>query len=216
VSVPAGPVGLPSLIVLTDGPATGGRPLLWVVAAAVEGGARAVLLREKDRPRAERLALAAQITALLEPVGGMLLVASDPSIPAAGVHLAAADPFPAVARAERPGAPVGAGRAGPVVGRSCHSPAEVARAAAEGCAYATLSPVYLTASKPGYGPALGVDALAELGLPTWALGGVGATNARACVEAGASGVAVMGKIMRAADPAAAVAAVLEALVAQDR
>jgi thiamine-phosphate pyrophosphorylase len=204
-------VGLPSLIVLTDGSGTGGRPLVPVVAAAVEGGARAVLLREKHCPRAERLRLAAQITALLGPVGGTLLVASDPSIPAAGVHLAATDPFPALAPAAPSGASQDAGRAPRLVGRSCHSPTEVARAAAEGCAYATLSPVYLTASKPGYGPALGIGALRGLGLPTWALGGVDASNARACLEAGASGVAVMGAIMRADDPAATVAAILASL-----
>jgi thiamine-phosphate pyrophosphorylase len=91
-----------------------------------------------------------------------------------------------------------------VVGRSCHSAAELAAAAAEGCDYATLSPIFPSASKPGYGPALGVDALRDAPLPVYALGGVDPTNARTCVEAGAVGVAVMGYVMRAADPALAV------------
>jgi len=44
-------------------------------------------------------------------------------------------------------------------------------------------------------------------LPTWALGGVDVTNAAACLEAGAAGVAVMGTV-RSPDPAATVAALL--------
>jgi thiamine-phosphate pyrophosphorylase len=75
--------------------------------------------------------------------------------------------------------------------------------------YATLSPIFPTASKPGYGPPLGVEALraaAESGLPVFALGGVLPENARSCREAGAHGVAVMGPVMRAQDPFAALQA----------
>lgn len=190
---------IPRLLVLTDGQDCGGRPLTEVVAAAVDGGARAVLLREKHLPRPERVALAAAITALLNPVGGQLLVASDPTIAPAGVHLAEVDPFPA-------GEPRPA-----LVGRSCHSPADVARAAEEGCDYATLSPIHLTDSKPGYGPALGPESLRGLSLPTLALGGVDPTNAPACLAAGAAGVAVMGAVMRADDPARVVSALLDAI-----
>lgn len=188
---------IPRLLVLTDGQDCGGRPLTEVVAAAVDGGARAVLLREKHLPLPERVALAAAITALLNPVGGCLIVASDPTIAPAGVHLAAADPFPDAA----PG----------LVGRSCHSPADVARAAEQGCDYATLSPIHLTDSKPGYGPALGPESLRGLSLPTLALGGVDPTNAAACLDAGAVGVAVMGAVMRAPDPAAVVSVLLDAV-----
>jgi thiamine-phosphate diphosphorylase len=188
---------LPALVVLTDGTATDGRSVTEVVAAAVDGGARAVLLREKYLSRGERSFLAAELRALLSPVGGLLLVASDASIPADGLHLAANDPMPP-------------GVSGPL-GRSCHSASDVARAAREGCSYATLSPIYLTASKPGYGPALGPGALAGHPIPVWALGGITAANAQACLEAGAAGVAVMGTVMRAADPAATVAAILPAI-----
>lgn len=188
---------LPALVVVTDADHTGGRPLLEVVGAAIEGGARAVLLREKHRSRAYRAGLAAELAAALAPVGGCLLVASDPTIPGDGLHLAAADR----------GAPPGV----ILVGRSCHRPEEVAAAADEGCRYTTLSPIFASPSKPGYGPALTPAALAGLPLPTWALGGVTAANAGACVAAGAAGVAVMGAIMRASDPAAATTAILEAM-----
>jgi thiamine-phosphate diphosphorylase len=186
-------------MVLTDETLTAGRPLLEVLARAIEGGARAVVLREKHRPQAERRDLAAAVADLLWPVGGILLVASDPAIPAAGLHLAAADPVPEPAPA--------------LLGRSCHTPGEVRAAAAEGCRYVTLSPVYTTASKPGYGPALGPAALGGHPLPVWALGGVDASNAGACLRAGAAGVAVMGAVMRARDPAAEVARLNAAVAA---
>jgi thiamine-phosphate pyrophosphorylase len=189
---------LPALIVVTDAEGTGGRPLLEVVGAAIDGGARAVLLREKHRSRSQRQALAEALRAALAPVGGVLLVASDPTIVADGVHLAAADDYPRN--------PSGRG-----VGRSCHSAADLEAAAEQGCDYATLSPIFLTASKPGYGPALGTSSLAQPPLPTWALGGVDAGHARSCLDAGAAGVAVMGAIMRAEDPAAVTAALIRAL-----
>lgn len=71
-----------------------------------------------------------------------------------------------------------------------------------------ILPVFASPSKPGYGPPLGPGVFAELGLPTWALGGVDVTNAAACLEAGPAGVAVMGTVMRSPDPAATVAALL--------
>jgi thiamine-phosphate diphosphorylase len=188
---------LPALLVLTDAEQTGGRPLVDVLGEAISGGARAVLLREKHLPREVRAELAQSLYARLDAVGGILLVGSDPTLPAYGVHLAAADPVPS-------------GRH-QWYGRSCHSRDDVMRAAGEGCAYATLSPVFVSASKPGYGPALTAAALASLPLPTWALGGVNASNAPECLANGATGVAVMGAIMRAADPASVTAEILSAI-----
>jgi thiamine-phosphate pyrophosphorylase len=199
---PATSFAVPPLVVVTDAAATGGRPVLDVVAAAVAGGARAVLLRDKQLPRAQRIAVGRQLRALLDPVGGLLLVASDvavaadPGVRADAVHLAAADPWPT--GWDRP------------VGRSCHDRDDVARAAAEGCAYATLSPVFSPTSKPGYGPPLGPDALRDLPLPVLALGGIEPGTVAACRRAGASGVAVLGAIMGAADPGAVAAALLAA------
>src|SRR5262249_39898364 len=67
----------------------------------------------------------------------------------------------------------------------------------------TLSPIFLTASKPGYGPALGIAAIgpaARLGIPVLVLGGVTANVVAPCLEAGARGVAVMGEVMRSENP----------------
>jgi thiamine-phosphate pyrophosphorylase len=104
------------------------------------------------------------------------------------------------------------------VGRSCHSVAELVEAQRRGAAYATLSPVFATPSKPGYGPALGLEGLAAAcaavpGLPVVALGGVGPGRAAACRSAGAAGVAVMGEVMRSPDPAAVVRRLLAEMAA---
>lgn len=188
---------LPRLLVLTDRTQTASGTLASVVRAAVDGGARAVVLREKDLGPSERDAIAARLRGHV----GMLIVASDASIAGDGVHLATTDPMPE----RRPG----------LVGRSCHDAAEVARAAADGCDYATVSPVFVSASKPGHGPQLGIQGLRALAagsdLPIYALGGVTPERARACCDAGAHGVAVMGTIMRSRDPAATVRDYLSAV-----
>lgn len=181
---------LPRLLVVTDRVQAAG-PLAVVVADAVAAGARAVLLRDRDLPDDERAALAAELRTLLDPVGGLLVTAGSvagPGHPAVhpAVHLAAAEPFPD----PRPA----------LVGRSCHSAAELAQARAEGCDWAFLSPVFPTASKPGYGPALGVEGFARLrppGPPVYALGGVLPEHVPDLLAAGAHGIAVMGPVMRA-------------------
>lgn len=218
--------GVPGpLVVVTDrGQAEAtGRHLVDVVAAAVDAGARTFLLREKDLPVEERAALAKAVAELLAAVDGMLLVASDwrlaEAVGAAGVHLATTDSHPAAATgvhlagadAATAQLPAGTALAATIperrllVGRSCHSVAELRAAQGEGADYVTYSPVWGTASKPGYGPAFGTAGLAEgaagvPGLPVYALGGIGPGRAAPCRAAGAAGVAVMGAIMRAADP----------------
>jgi len=76
----------------------------------------------------------------------------------------------------------------------------VRAAGEEGCDYVTLSPVFATASKPGYGPALGPHGLSaltvETATPVYALGGVHPPDVADCLAAGATGVAVMGPVMR--------------------
>lgn len=190
---------LPALLVLTDRSQCSA-PLVEIVSAAVDAGARAVVLREKDLPLAVREQLAADLRAVLEPAGGTLVVAGARGD---AVHLSASDAFPS----PRP----------LLVGRSCHDAAEVVSAGEEGCDYLTLSPVFATASKPGYGPALSVDGLAALAPaaapPVYALGGVHPPDVAGCLAAGATGVAVMGPVMRTPQ---LVAAYLTALTQETR
>jgi thiamine-phosphate pyrophosphorylase len=79
----------------------------------------------------------------------------------------------------------------PIIGVSCHTPAEVAQAAVEGAGFAVFAPVFEKSTDPNSSPA-GLDQLrlaCQSKLPVLALGGVTLDNAAACVAAGAAGVA---------------------------
>ena len=199
----------PPLLLITDRRLSR-RPLEDTVAHALEAGCRWVSLREKDLPPEARLALLRRLIALGRPFAAAIGVHEDIAgalaAGAAAVHLpASADP--AAARARLP--------AGMLLGTSAHDAAELARAASASADYATLSPVFPSASKPGYGPALGSEALARLAagasIPVLALGGVDHARIAHCIDAGAAGVAVMGGVMGADDPGSVMAGLIKTL-----
>jgi len=209
------------LYLITDRQATAGRPLVDVVAAALQGAAAsglplhrvAVQLREKDLSARPLLDLARALRALTARAGVALYVNDRVDVALAagadGVHLGAgALPFTEVARL----APKLA------LATSVHSAAELeaARAAAgPGLAFAVCGPVRDTPSKRQYGPPIGFDGLskaARLGVPVLALGGIEPSDVPAALRAGAAGVACIRAILSAPDPAAAAAALCRALL----
>lgn len=169
-----------------------GRTLREVLAASADAGLTTVLLRELDLPDVERARIAEHARA-----AGLEVVAAHRAVPGcSGVHLPSAAPAP--------GFPTR-------WGRSCHRRADVTASAVDGAWWATLSPYAVTRSKPGHGPPLPPTAWTGLPLSVYALGGITPDNAAAARGAGAWGVAVMGAVMRAEDPAAVVAALIEAV-----
>jgi len=182
------------------------RPLEELAEAAFAGGCRWFSLREKELPPAERRPLLGALVVLGNHWGATVTVHDDidaaAMADAGGVHLPSGG-SPAAARLRLPGA---------LIGASAHSAEEASALLSAGADYVTVSPVFLTVSKPGYGPALGTDGLARIvervAGPVIALGGVTAANSASCRAAGAHGIAVMGEVMRAADPQAAVEAIL--------
>jgi thiamine-phosphate pyrophosphorylase len=174
-----------------------------VAAQLFAGGCRWLSLREKDLAAPDRLALLRRLVALGAPWRAQICVHDDVAAAAeagaAGVHLPANG---AVQDARR----VLGSTA--LIGQSAHSDEEVIRAAEAGADYVTLSPIFVTESKPGYGPPLGLAALGLAGrrasrsVPVLALGGLDDSNLAACLAAGAAGAAVMGGAMRAEDPQA--------------
>jgi thiamine-phosphate pyrophosphorylase len=196
---------LPPVLVITDRQQAK-RPLEEIAAALFAGGCRWLSLREKDMPAAERRALLLRLAALGRTWGAIITVHDDLDAAAAlgiGIHLPAQG---SIAEARR------ALGAEALIGISAHGVPELAAAAAAGADYATLSPIFLTRSKPGYGPALGLDALrAHWPLPVLALGGIDGGNAAACLEAGAAGIALIGAVMRAANPKEFMAGLLAVL-----
>lgn len=182
------PADLSRLLVVTDrAQLPPGRDLVWVVARCVAAGARTVVLRELDLTTQRRALLARE----LSDVGARVIAAHDALPGCVGVQVPA-------------GAVAGTGS----WGRSCHSAFAVDAAAAEGARWATLSPFAATSSKPGYGPPVERAAYADHPIGVYALGGVTPRNAAGAIAAGAYGVAVMGAVMRAQDPASVVARLL--------
>lgn len=202
---------LPSpLLVVTDRDGAGGR-LVDAVQGALAGGARWIWFRERDLPEAPRATLADQILTLVRQHGGLISIGGDTDLAARlgadGVHLPSGAGSAAIAAA-RGRLPDG------LIGLSAHTVEEVRDAAHAGADYVTLSPIFVSPSKPGYGPALGPEALtraARYGIPVLALGGVTVGAIHPCREAGAAGIAVMSGLMRPADPRSATRDILEAL-----
>jgi thiamine-phosphate pyrophosphorylase len=194
------------LLVITDRHQA--RYSIEAVADAIgRGGGRWLLLRDKDLEPAKRRGLAARLADIARRHGMHLSVSRDIDLAAefgASVHLQSAAAVEAARRRLGQGA---------VIGVSAHGLGDVAAAAAAGTDYVTLSPIFLTSSKPGYGPALGLAAIrpaAELGISILSLGGVTADVVGPCLEAGACGIAVMGEIMRSNDPGGTVGGLLAA------
>jgi thiamine-phosphate pyrophosphorylase len=198
----------PPLLVISDR-SQARRPLTEIASAAFSGGCRWFSVREKDLPAAERRALLAELVALGRRFDATITAHDDLdaviTTGAGGVHLPDGSD-PAAARALQPQG---------LIGVSAHGAAEAAALIKAGADYVTVSPIFLTDSKPGYGPALGLAGLAEAVTlakgPVIALAGINPENACSCIDAGAAGIAVMGEIMRAADPEATVRALIRAI-----
>ncbi len=180
-------------------------PLEDTIASALAGGCRWVMVREKTMEPDARRRLVEQIVERAEPYGATVIVNSDLELAglAHGVHL------PQGQSCTRARELLGSDA---LIGVSAHTAGEAGAAASAGADYVTLSPIFPTVSKPGYGPPLtlqGFSAIvSRIDVPAIALGGVTAATAAACRRAGAAGIAVMGTIMRASDPATAVAEIL--------
>ena len=110
-----------------------------------------------------------------------------------GVHLRSDDLSPGDLRAlwARASRNVKRATRNPLLGVSCHTVEEVARAAAAPADFALFGPVF---EKDGVEVPGGLDLLRRACLeriPVLALGGVTLANARACLDAGAAGLAAI-------------------------
>jgi len=190
-------------LILVTGSAAAGRSLEETVASAARGGVTAVQLRDKAAPDEDLLRSALRLKAVLAPYGVPLLINDRVRVAAAagaaGVHLGQDDaPVPEARRALGPEA---------VIGLSVETLGQAAAAEDLDVDYYGVSPVFATPTKPDAGTPWGLDGLRELrrrtGRALVAIGGIGAANAAAVLEAGADGLAVVSAICAAEDPEAA-------------
>ena len=184
------------LYAITDRHRCAPTPLADVVSELLDAGVTAIQLREKDLDDNALIELAQPIAELCRNYEAKLFIntsdrkdelTSPLQRGAAGVHLPANATVKAWAKDTL------------YVGCSVHSLAAAQKREAEGADFVTYSPIYPTASKPGYGPAVGVACLAEvsetLKIPVFALAGITPARVAECLAAGAFGVAVMSGVM---------------------
>jgi thiamine-phosphate pyrophosphorylase len=186
------------------------RPLVDIVAAALAAGCRWVSLREKDLPDDEQTVLAQTLARLAHKSAARLMLHGEAVLAkragADGVHL------PSGGDAAGPRALLGPGK---LVGVSIHTVTEAKAIDPAIVDYALAGPAFETPSKPGYGPEIGRKGLLEITrsarVPVLAIGGLNTARVGEVIAAGCAGIAVMGGVMRAADPAREVRALIATL-----
>jgi thiamine-phosphate pyrophosphorylase len=163
---------------------------------AVAGGATVIQLRLKGASTDEVIERGAGFRELRATFFVNDDVEAAISLQADGVHLGQHDD--------------GADRAlaaGLLLGRSASTTDQARAAQAEGAAYVGAGPVWATPTKDDADPPIGLEGLAAIAdavsIPVVAIGGIDATNARACLEAGAAGVAVVRAAANTAELSAA-------------
>ena len=197
-----------SLIVIAERRFTTSRDLLSVIQDALDAGAPAVQLRNKGDSAAELLATAHTLREMTRAANALFFVNDRLDVALAssadGVHLGPNDIPVAAARAVVPD--------GCLIGRSADDPRVALQAVADGASYIGCGTVYATSTKADAGEATGVSGLRSVAqavtVPVVGIGGITPQRATDVRAAGASGVAVVGAIMAADDPARAVRAFL--------
>ena len=188
------------LYLVTDRSLTQGRDLLWVLQQALDGGVKAIQIREKDLGGRDLLFLAEAARKLTQRYHAHLLINDRIDIALAvdadGVHLSTAS-IPIESARDL----LGRQR---LLGASTHSLEEAQEAERNGADFVVFGPVYFTPSKAPYGEPQGMAALKKIvekiSLPIYAIGGIKLENIDDVRRAGVRGVALISAIMSAADP----------------
>jgi 8-oxo-dGTP diphosphatase len=178
---------LPPVYAITQARALGEADFMARLESALMGGTRLIQVREKDMPDAQLIDFTRRVVQQAHPHGARVLLNAAPELTrmagADGVHLSGAALAALEARPDLPW-----------VAASCHTRAELERAAALGLDFALLSPVLPTASHPGE-PTLGWDNFAvwaaDAPLPVYALGGMTPELLDEARAHGAHGIAML-------------------------
>jgi thiamine-phosphate pyrophosphorylase len=200
------------LIVITDASLAAPRSVEDVVRQALEAGAPAIQLRDKNADAAGLFAQARRLLRLTRRHGALLFVNDRLDVAMAaradGVHLGPDD------------LPVGAARAiaprGFLIGFSADDPAAARHAVDAGADYIGCGAVFGTSTKPeAAGESIGIDQLDRVTravpVPVVGIGGIGPGNIHEIAATHAAGAAVVGAVMAAEEPRVVVTTMLDAL-----
>jgi len=196
---------------VTDRSQTQGRDLTWVLERSLEGGVRAVQLREKNLDGKELFLLAERVRKLTQSYAARLFLNDRIDVALAvdadGVQIGQASLPIATARAL-----LGPRR---MIGVSTHALEEALEAERNGADFVLFGPIYFTPSKAAYGAPQGLTALkkivAKISLPVYAIGGIKPENLTATRQLGVRGVALISAVMGAEDPKGATEKILRLL-----
>lgn len=173
-----------------------------IAASAINGGADAIQLREKNLSDAELLDRARRLATLCRARNVLFLVNDRPDIAllshASGVHLGQEDLPVRDLRRILP--------ASMIVGVSTHTREQIDRAVADAPDYIAVGPMFPSATKPQEhiaGPHTLAYARGATALPLVAIGGITPENADLVLEAAPCTLAVCSAITAAPDPQAA-------------
>lgn len=188
-------------------------PWEQVVARAIDGGADAIQVREKDMPGRALVEHARAVRALCAPRGVATIVNDRLDIALAagadGVHLGT-DDLPVREARRIAGASF-------LIGASTHSPDEARAAVDAGADHCGVGAMYASSLKPGLAPSGEAYLRAFLAefprIPHLAIGGIAPGRVSALARAGCRGVAVSSAVCGAEDPAAVAAAIVAELAA---
>jgi thiamine-phosphate pyrophosphorylase len=175
------------------------KPLPEAVRLALEGGVRAVQLREKDLPVRELLALALELRSITREYGAKLFINDRAdvavSVDADGVHLGHLS-IPVEAARKVVGKSM-------MIGVSTHNLDEAKAAEIGGADFITYGPIFETPSKAGYRHSVGTDAIKSIGsgirIPIFALGGIKSGLIEQILASGAHGISMISAILGADD-----------------
>jgi thiamine-phosphate pyrophosphorylase len=183
---------------ITDRQRIGKDQFLSAVENALQGGIKALQIREKDLSPKELLDLALGVKQLTQRYKAKLFINDRADIAvmalADGVHLTESSVSTREIKKQFPDL---------LIGVSTHSIEGARSAEAQGADFITFSPIYETPSKTGYGPPQGLDMLRQVtlavGLPVLALGGITMHRVPECIEQGVFGVALISDIWDSTD-----------------
>ncbi|HTC06631.1 MAG TPA: thiamine phosphate synthase [Xanthobacteraceae bacterium] len=199
----------PPLLLVTDR-RQARRPLAEVVGAALGAGCRWISLREKDLSEDEQVPLARMLLPMIRRHDARLSIHGA----AALAKLAGVDGIHLPSGADAAAARAELGRQ-KLIGVSIHTVTEAEAIDPAVVDYALAGPAFETVSKPGYGPEIGRKGLFEMAraarVPLLAIGGINTVRVAEVIAAGCAGVAVMGGVMRAANPGLEVGALVATL-----
>jgi thiamine-phosphate pyrophosphorylase len=199
----------PPLLVVTDRHQAR-RPLAEIVGFALAAGCRWISLREKDLPEDEQILLARTLLPITRRHRACLMLHGEATLANLagidGVHLPSGSDTVAARELLGPGK---------LIGLSIHTAIEAAAIDPAIVDYAIAGPAFETPSKPGYGPEIGRKGLRDLAaaarVPLLAIGGINTARIGDVIASGCAGIAVMGGVMRAADPEVEVRALTASL-----